>query len=102
MDRRAWSAILIGTLTLPVQAYEAATDTGLVRNSNEDTFVAEEALGFFAVVDGMGGHSSGRLASQTVANGLVEFIRQSATDPDKTWPFGMQTGSWRRCAQAAS
>lgn len=69
------------------RAFAAATDTGLVRVSNEDTFIADDELGFFAVVDGMGGHASGKFASTAVAAGLVDFIRQSAVDPDKTWPF---------------
>lgn len=72
---------------LELRGFAAATDPGLVRISNEDTFVADGELGFFAVVDGMGGHASGKFASATVAAGLLDFIRQSAVDPDKTWPF---------------
>jgi protein phosphatase len=37
----------------------------------------------------MGGHVGGEVASRTVADGVLEFIRATATDPDKTWPFGI-------------
>jgi len=69
--------------------YGAATDAGLVRQRNEDSYVAEAALGLFVVVDGMGGHVGGEVASRTVADGVLEFIRATASDPEKTWPFGL-------------
>ena len=69
--------------------YAAATDRGLVRRHNEDCYVANDDLGLFVVADGMGGHVGGEVASRTVADGVLEFIRATATDPDKTWPFGV-------------
>src|SRR5688572_33506739 len=72
-----------------VLRYGAATDPGRVRPSNEDRFVAEHDLGFFAVIDGMGGHASGELASATIAEALTAFVRESAGDSDKTWPIGL-------------
>jgi len=69
--------------------FGAGTDPGRVRARNEDRYVAEADLGFFAVVDGMGGHAGGELASATIAEAATEFIRQTASDPDKTWPVGL-------------
>lgn len=69
--------------------FGAATDTGLVRPRNEDRYIADPELGLFAVVDGMGGHTGGELASATIAEAVAAFIRETAGDSDKTWPSGL-------------
>ncbi|WP_151638803.1 PP2C family protein-serine/threonine phosphatase [Noviherbaspirillum aerium] len=46
---------------------------GLVRELNEDSFLELPERGIWAVADGMGGHSFGDYASQTVVNGLAEL-----------------------------
>jgi PPM family protein phosphatase len=57
----------------------AATDTGLLRERNEDRYFCDAERGVFLVVDGVGGHTAGELAAQTA----VEAIRESAfTDED--------------------
>jgi len=52
-----------------------ATDTGLVRDHNEDRYLADERL--FAVADGVGGHKAGEVASQTA----VETLQRAFTEP---------------------
>ena len=57
------------------------TDTGRVRNSNQDSvFCEENTVGvfpnLFLVADGMGGHNAGDLASKTCIDTFVERIRE--------------------------
>src|SRR5580658_3421692 len=54
----------------------AATDTGLLREHNEDRYFIDPARGVFLVVDGVGGHAAGELAAQTA----VEAIRETVAD----------------------
>lgn len=51
------------------------THTGYVRQHNEDAFLDHREQGLWAVADGMGGHWGGSLASQTVIDNLVDFVR---------------------------
>lgn len=58
------------------------TDTGLLRNSNQDcVFCEENAIGrfpnLFLVADGMGGHKAGDLASRLCVDEVVKQIRNS-------------------------
>ncbi|MFW6303504.1 MAG: Stp1/IreP family PP2C-type Ser/Thr phosphatase [Candidatus Sumerlaeota bacterium] len=52
------------------------TDVGLKREGNEDNYICNDALGLFAVADGMGGHVAGEVASKTAVDTLSEFIRK--------------------------
>ena len=44
---------------MPVIKSWARTDVGHKRKHNEDSFLVDEALGLYAVADGMGGHAAG-------------------------------------------
>lgn len=41
------------------------------------------------VADGMGGHSSGEIASRIAIDELSEFFRMTSQDTDATWPYKM-------------
>ena len=58
----------------------AATDSGRVRDENEDTFVAEPMV--FGVADGMGGHQAGEVASELAADTLRERLGAGAANVD--------------------
>lgn len=59
----------------------AATDTGRVRNHNEDSFLTQPDSGVWLVADGMGGHHAGDFASRTIAES-VATIGRPVTAPD--------------------
>jgi serine/threonine protein phosphatase PrpC len=54
----------------------ATTDTGRVREANEDALLVEEPL--FAVADGMGGHLAGDVASRTAVETITSRAEQDS------------------------
>jgi PPM family protein phosphatase len=65
------------------------THIGMKRNHNEDNLLVLDDQHLYCVADGMGGHSSGEIASQIAVDELAEFYRMTARDEDCTWPFKM-------------
>jgi serine/threonine protein phosphatase PrpC len=55
----------------------AISDTGKIRQHNEDAFALLPERALFIVSDGMGGHKAGAVASKMVVEGLPPMIEQS-------------------------
>jgi PPM family protein phosphatase len=57
---------------------------------NQDYHGSWPELGLFVVADGMGGHNAGEVASHLAVETIRNFIAESATAADITWPFGLE------------
>lgn len=62
-----------------VMRYAVRTDTGLVRDHNEDDFIALADRGVYLVADGMGGHNAGSVASRLCVEAIDDYF---ASEPD--------------------
>jgi PPM family protein phosphatase len=61
------------------------SDTGRVRENNEDSFRLAPELNLFVLSDGMGGQASGEVASRLAAETVVKHCRDTKANP--TIPF---------------
>jgi PPM family protein phosphatase len=66
-----------------------STHVGMKRNHNEDNYLVLTEENLVCVADGMGGHSSGEIASRIAVDELGEFYRLTSKDQEATWPFKM-------------
>ncbi len=63
-----------------------ATDTGRVRDHNEDTIGTDADVGLVVLADGMGGYKSGEVASGIAVRTLMGLIKESIERQDLTLP----------------
>ena len=66
------------------------TDTGAVREHNEDAWLVNDKLGLYIVADGLGGHNAGEVASRMATETIETFTEKAFASPEITWPFGPQ------------
>ncbi|MCX5804751.1 MAG: Stp1/IreP family PP2C-type Ser/Thr phosphatase [Proteobacteria bacterium] len=57
-----------------ILAVGAKTDTGMVRQKNEDNLCVIESIGLLVVADGMGGHASGEVASKIAVDVIKGYF----------------------------
>jgi serine/threonine protein phosphatase PrpC len=76
--------------------FAGLTDIGRTRDNNEDNFYISESEPLCVVADGMGGHSSGEVASALAIRTMREYYQRTGGDPNvgaeqraklPTWPF---------------
>jgi protein phosphatase len=61
-----------------------ATDTGRVRDHNEDTIGTDPDVGLVVLADGMGGYKSGEVASGIAVRTLLGLIKEAVERQDMT------------------
>ncbi|MCB0218302.1 MAG: Stp1/IreP family PP2C-type Ser/Thr phosphatase [Chrysiogenetes bacterium] len=66
------------------------TDTGRVREHNEDALLTNDKLGLFIVADGLGGHNAGEVASRMTTEVMESFTKKALSGDEITWPYGPQ------------
>lgn len=76
----------------------AASDPGRMRDENQDRAYANDELGIFLVVDGLGGHAAGEKAAETA----VESISSEMSKPNSVEPDGNLRDRIRRAITAAN
>jgi PPM family protein phosphatase len=61
-----------------------ASDPGRMRLENQDRAYADDELGIFLVVDGLGGHAAGEKAAETAVETIrTEMVQASGDAPDR-------------------
>ena len=63
------------TIPFLIQA-AGLTDTGCIRERNEDAFLADAGMGLFIAADGMGGRRGGDIAARLAVESLLAAIRE--------------------------
>jgi serine/threonine protein phosphatase PrpC len=71
------------------------TDTGRVREHNEDTIALDVDIGLLVLADGMGGYNAGEVASGIAVKTIVNLVREAAEREDLA-AIDASTGLTRR------
>jgi len=62
--------------------FVGSTDTGKVREHNEDTIAYDVDIGLLVLADGMGGYNAGEVASGIAVKTIVNLVRESVERED--------------------
>ena len=62
------------------------TDTGRVREHNEDTIQFDPDIGLYVLADGMGGYNAGEVASGIAVKTIVNLVREALAREDLDAP----------------
>lgn len=54
------------------------SDTGRVRDHNEDAVISDMDIGLLALADGMGGYNAGEVAAELAANVVTKLMREAS------------------------
>lgn len=80
---------------MPTLSAHSATDVGRVRERNEDSLLLLPSHALYVVADGMGGHASGDVASQTSISAIKSFFE----DADLLGPLREEYRELRRTSE---
>ena len=64
----------------------AHTDTGKVREHNEDMIGSENDIGLFVLADGMGGYNAGEVASGIAVKTIISLVKEASLREDMSVP----------------
>ena len=56
------------------------SDSGLLRQNNEDVFLKNKELGLYILADGMGGHQAGEVAAKETVAAVVRILTKKLAD----------------------
>lgn len=71
----------------------ASSDLGRVRENNEDSFRHAPEINLFVLSDGMGGQSSGEVASRLACDTVIAHCREAAENPALPFVGNMTEGA---------
>ncbi|MGA2213406.1 MAG: protein phosphatase 2C domain-containing protein [Bryobacteraceae bacterium] len=73
-----------------------------MRSENQDRAYADDELGIFLVVDGLGGHAAGEKAAETAVESVIEEMAKEDGDPKERIRRAITAANNRICEEAAA